>query len=212
MLRSYMDHMTITAPSLEVGVEYVRQTLGVDPQIGGEHPRMGTHNYFLRLGEKIYLEIISVNPDSPAPERPRWFALDKMSPDAPPRLTTWVARTGDIMAAVAASPVPLGSVEPMSRGQLNWLITIPEDGSLPLDGVAPTLIQWPDGTHPTNTLQHMGCSLVGFEGFHPDADKVRGVLDTIGLDGGFSVRPLSFGEPPYLVARIQTPTGLRELR
>jgi hypothetical protein len=50
-----MDHMTIAAPSLAVGVEYVRQTLGVAPQVGGEHPRMGTHNCFLKLGEKFYL-------------------------------------------------------------------------------------------------------------------------------------------------------------
>ncbi len=55
MLRSHMDHMAITAPSLEAGVEYVRQTLGVGPQAGGEHPRMGTHNCLLKLGEKFYL-------------------------------------------------------------------------------------------------------------------------------------------------------------
>ena len=30
----------------------------------------------------------------------------------------------------------------MSCGSLNWLLTIPADGSLPIDGVAPTLIEW----------------------------------------------------------------------
>lgn len=63
MLRSHMDHIAITAPSLEAGVEYVRQTPGVSPQVGGEHPRMGTHNYLLKLGEKFYLEVISINPN-----------------------------------------------------------------------------------------------------------------------------------------------------
>ena len=156
-MHSFLDHITITAPSLAVGIEYVHRTLGVMPQVGGEHPRMGTHNYFLRLGEKVYLEIIAINPNSPRPQRPRWFQLDELRSDAPPRLATWIVRTDDI-SAVAASPVPLGVVEPMSRGELNWLITIPPDGSLPLKGVAPTVIQWPAGVHPTTTLQHTGCS------------------------------------------------------
>jgi Glyoxalase-like domain len=208
--RAFLDHITITAPSLTAGVEYVRQTLGVMPQVGGEHPRMGTHNYFLRLGEKVYLEIIAINPNSPRPQRPRWFQLDELTSDAAPRLATWIVRTDDISAA-AASPVALGVVEPMSRGELNWLITIPPDGSLPLNGVAPTLIQWPAGVHPTTTLQHMGCSLVRLEGFHGQSEKVRGVLDCIGFEGEFSLSPLPAGEPPHLVAHIQTPTGLRRL-
>ena len=211
MLRSHLDHLAITAPSLADGVEYMRQTLGVAPQPGGEHPRMGTHNCFLKLGDKVYLEVISINPDAPRPDRPRWFQLDEPDRSRPVRLAAWIARTNDIHAAVAASPVSLGNVEPMSRGQLNWLITIPKDGSLPLQGIAPALIQWPGGTHPTNTLDDRGCSLVRLEGFHPQAERVSAVLQSIGFEGGFSVSPLPPGERPYLVAHIQTPTGLRQL-
>lgn len=160
MLRSHMDHMAIIAPSLEVGVEYVRQTLGVNPQAGGEHPRMGTHNCLLKLGEKFYLEVIAINPNAPQPNRPRWFQLDEPDPSQPIRLATWIARTDDIVAASTASPISLGEVEPMSRGQMNWLITIPADGSLPLHGIAPTLIQWTAGVHPAASLQESGCKLV----------------------------------------------------
>lgn len=71
-----IDHITITAPSLAAGAEFVSQTLGVLPQVGGEHPRMGTHNLLLRLGDALFLEVISPNPLVPAPARPRWFALD----------------------------------------------------------------------------------------------------------------------------------------
>jgi hypothetical protein len=206
-----MDHMTITAPSLEGGVEYVRQILGVNPQIGGEHPRMGTHNYFLKLGEKFYLEIISINPNAPQPNRPRWFQLDKPDRSRPIRLATWIARTDDIHAAATASPVPLGEVEPMSRGQINWLITISQDGSLPLHGIAPTLIQWPAGVHPTSTLRESGCALVRLDGFHPEARKVTSVLQSIGFEGDFRVSALPRDQQPYLVAHIQTPAGLRQL-
>ena len=48
MARSYIDHIAITAPTLAVGMEFVQRSLGVMPQVGGEHPRMGTHNPFAR--------------------------------------------------------------------------------------------------------------------------------------------------------------------
>jgi hypothetical protein len=212
MLSTYLDHITIVSPTVASGVEYVRQMLGVTPQPGGEHPRMGTHNALLKLGDEIFLEVIAVNPDAPAPDRPRWFALDHLAPDTAPRLATWVARTNDVQAAVAASPVALGNSEPMSRGSLNWLITIPHDGSLPLHGIAPTLIQWHNGPHPANKLQDQGCTLVKLEGFHPQADKISSLLHSAGFQGGFVVYPLAAGEQPYLVAHIQTLGGLRVIR
>ena len=52
-------------------------------QVGGEHPRMGTHNLLLRLGDSVFLEVLSPNPDAPPPSRPRWFGLDALRPDSP---------------------------------------------------------------------------------------------------------------------------------
>ena len=211
MLRSHLDHIVITAPTLQTGAEYVEQTLGVRLQTGGEHPRMGTHNCLLKLGEKLYLEVIAINPDAPTPIHPRWFQLDHPDPSHPVQLRTWVARTNDINGASAASHEPLGKIESMSRGKMNWLITIPEDGSLPLQGVAPALIQWPDNIHPAAKLSESGCSLVKLKGFHSEPDKVIRILESIGFEDNFSVASLLPGQEPYLVAHIQTPTGLRIL-
>lgn len=211
MLRSHLDHITITAPSLADGVDHVRQALGVAPQAGGEHPRMGTHNHLLKLGEMVFLEVIAVNPNAPRPDRPRWFALDDPDAHPAPRLATWVVRTNDIHGALAASPIPLGSAEPLSRGHYNWHITIPSDGSLPLQGIAPTLIQWQD-LHPGGTLRDLGCKLIRLEGFHPQAEKVSGMLRAVGFQGDFSVSPLPPGAQPYLLAHIQTPAGPVRLR
>ncbi len=210
MLHSKLDHIAVTAPSLAVGVEYVRQALGVTPQAGGEHPRMGTHNYCLKLGEKIYLEVIAINPKAPVPNRPRWFQLDKQDSDQAARLATWIVRTDNIQAATSASPVFPGDIESMSRGQINWHITIPKDGNLPLDGVAPTLIQW-QGIHPADTMQDLGCSLIRLEGFHSEVEQVEAMLESIGFHGDFSVSPLATGQQPYLIAHINTPTGQRQL-
>src|SRR5512135_1849643 len=117
-----IDHLVITASSLPAGAEYIRQTLGVTPQVGGQHPRMSTHNCLLRLGDATYLEVIAADPAAPSPNRPRWFGLDTLEKDAPPRLTTWVARVDDLDAAAAAVSVPLGRIESMSRAQFNWRI------------------------------------------------------------------------------------------
>jgi len=209
--RCRIDHLVITAPALAIGVELVRRSLGVALQAGGAHPRMGTHNFLLKLGDSIYLEVISPNPEAPRPTRPRWFRLDELESNAPPRLATWVARTTDIRSTLAASSEPLGNVEPMNRGELNWLITIPSDGSLPFEGVAPALIEWGTETHPASRLRDVGCSFVRLEAFHPQGQRISALLKSISVGGDISVVPLPAGERPFLVAHLQTPGGPRQV-
>jgi len=119
-----------------------------------------------------------------------------------------VVRTTDIEAALAASPVVSGYVIPMSRGELNWRITIPRNGGLPLQGIAPSIIQW-QGAHPASGLADQGCTLLRLEGFHARAQKVRAMLDAIGFQGEFSVSPVPAGEPAHLIAWLRTPAGER---
>lgn len=209
--RTWLDHITVTAHTLEAGAAFVAQALGVAPQAGGEHPRMATHNRLLRLGDGLFLEVIAPNPAAPAPTRPRWFALDGLGPQSPPALSTWVVRTADIQAAAAAASEPLGEVEPMSRGALNWLITIPADGSVPLDGTAPALIQWHTETHPAAKLEDKGLSLARLEIVHPHPDRVARLLASLALDAPVAVRPTAPGGVAHLVAHIHTPQGLRVL-
>lgn len=211
MSRSYLDHITVTAPSLEAGSAFVSAALGVSPQLGGEHPRMATHNLLLRLGSAMFLEVISPNPAAAAPSRPRWFALDKLGPDSPPCLSAWVVRTPDIRSAVIAASEPLGTVEPMSRGLLNWLITIPEDGSLPLDGAAPALIEWQTESHPAARLEDKGLSLARLEIAHPNPERISRLLSSLELDALVSVTAPSPGDAARLIAHITTPQGLRVL-
>ena len=211
LVKTTLDHLVITAPSLEMGIHYLQETLGVMPQPGGIHPRMGTHNALLKLGDSCYLEVIAIKPDEPQAERSRWFDLDKLEADALPRLRNWVARTNDIVKAQAIAPAWFGNIEPMSRGDLSWLISIPADGSLPLDGICPSLIQWLNAPHPATRLTNVGCALLRVEAYHPLAAQVNEMLERIGFEGAFSVSPLHPSEKPYLLAYIQTPTGVRKL-
>lgn len=209
-MASVIDHIVVVAPTLASGAAFVRNALGVEPQLGGSHARMGTHNLLLSLGESTYLEIIAVDPEAPKPARARWFALDELGAAASPYLAAWVVRTQDIRAASAACASVVGHVERMSRGAFSWEITITPDGSLPMGGAAPALIEWKTKTHPAQTLTPHGCSLLELEIHHPEPSKVNALLASIGLESPPCILP-SAGDRPSLVARIQTPRGLRRL-
>jgi Glyoxalase-like domain len=203
-----IDHLVITAPSLAAGTKMLHEALGIWPQPGGEHERMGTHNALLRLGETLYLEVIAIDPAMTKPSYPRWFRLDELTAQSVPRLTTWVARCDDIYAAHRACGGIHGEIQAMSRGELNWLISIPEDGHMPFDGVAPSLIQWQSPMHPASRLEDRGCALVGLRGVHPDAAQLNVLLDTLGVRSDILV---SAGEQPQLIAEISTPYGIRTI-
>ncbi len=162
-----LDHITVVARSLEEGCAYIKSALGVDMPEGGAHPRMGTHNKLMSLGDDVFLELIAIDPDANAPDRPRWFNLDAF--DDEPRLGTWVVGTDNIDATLARLPPVSGCAHEITRGDLTWLISIPDDGTMPLDGGFPTLIEWPDGPHPATGMTDLGCRLAALTIEHPEA-------------------------------------------
>jgi len=210
-----LDHVVIAAATLEQGVEYVRNTLGVDVPPGGEHPLMGTHNHLMNLGDEVFLEIVSTNPDAKPPERPRWFALDDpavfSSLVSQPRLLTWVVNTDDLVSLQASTRHRLGDVTPVSRGNLNWLFAIPTDGALRAGGVLPYAMQWQTEPHPALAMTNLGCRLLSLTVFHPYAAWLKVMLTAMGAEGLVAVEPLNANELPYLSAAIETPTGLVDL-
>lgn len=218
-----MDHLVVAAASLEQGAAWLENLLGVVPSPGGEHAGMGTHNRLLRLGPRLYLEVIAINPAAPPPGRPRWFGLDSAEAAARlrerPHLIHWVASTGDIASASAACPEHLGEILEMSRGDFRWRISVPASGRLPGDGrstphmagLVPSLIQWDTPAHPAERLPDAGCSLMKLEGFHPEPSRIRGTLAALGLENALALFSAEAGEAPALLAYLRTPTGLREL-
>ena len=210
-----IDHIIVTAPSLEVGGAYVFECLGVHPQKGGEHARMGTHNLLLSLGPSAYLEVMAINPAAPKPATPRWFGLDDMAAHAPARLHTWVARSTDLATTVQASAEPMRPVVPMSRGALNWLITSPETSkggeAATHGGLTPTLIEWQTEAHPASTLPDVGLLLIQLEFLTTDTERIKRQVKALGLEAGWSATAIKTGEPPRLRAQIQTARGMRVL-
>lgn len=171
MLR--LDHLAVSAATLDDGVAAVEQALGVALAPGGQHAHMSTHNRLLGLGD-IYLEVIATDPTAPAPAWPRWFDLDNFA--GPPRLTNWIAACDDLDAELAHSPDGTGTPVALSRGDLRWQMAVPADGRLPYDGCFPALISWQGTLHPNTLLPDVGVRLERLDIAHPDAAALAAQL------------------------------------
>jgi hypothetical protein len=204
---SSIDHLVVTAPSLESGAAWIQQQLGCALQPGGRHPRMGTHNQLLRIGPDCYLEVLAIDPAATAPTQPRWFGLDHAASRSVPRLAAWVMRTNHIHELAPLAPAELGPVQAMQRGDLEWLITIPADGACPFDGTLPPLIQWQTTSPPAARLPESSLTLQRLQLRHPEADRLREWFDRAGLAGPIELIRSAPGETVGLTASFQRGAG-----
>ena len=230
-MNTQIDHLVIVASSLEAGVQWCEETLGITPGLGGEHEKYGTHNRLFKIATPhfpmAYLEIIAINPNAVRPKKlqaTRFFDMDDKALQSAvakqPRLVHFVASTPDLKAARMAlrmQGIDRGPAVFMNRrtskGVLNWQISVRADGQRLFNGTLPTLIQWgkPEATeplrlHPRNTLARSGVTLQSLEVTHPSADKLQAAYAAIDLKG------VTVAEgTPNLVATLQTPKGLVRL-
>ncbi|MCY1225723.1 Glyoxalase-like domain protein [compost metagenome] len=220
-----LDHLVIAAPDLDTGTAHVADLLGIAPQGGGIHAAMGTHNRVLGMFGGIYLEVIAIDPAA-APMRPRWFGLGteavRQRLENGPFLLHWaarVARPADLTRWQSQYPARIAPVIPMTRGDLRWRITVPEDGALPGwqgeadaagDGVLPSLIQWDVAACPGVSLPRQDLALRKLSGRHPRAELLRQGLAWLGADHLIAIEQ-GDGQPE-LSAEIETPQGIRTLR
>ena len=210
-----LDHLVVGASTLEQGVTYIRKQLGVDIPKGGEHPLMGTHNHLMQLGNDVFLEVIAVNPDAPAPDRPRWYGLDdpfvRGRLEHQPQLLTWVVNTSDLGGLQSQTSFSFGAATKVSRGDLTWDFGIPDDGRLLASGMLPYLIQWHTDAHPSERMSDVGCSLKQLEIHHPQPDWLLSILNEIDAAKFVKVKRLAANATPFLEAHLETPTGMKTL-
>jgi Glyoxalase-like domain len=231
-MKTQIDHLVVMAASLDQGVQWCEDTLGITPGPGGEHEKYGTHNRLFKIASPqfplAYFEIIAINPQAVIPKRaqvPRWFDMDDAALQKAvaqgPRLVHFVSSTEDVKAArhvLRTQGIERGQVVHASRksskGTLNWQITVREDGERLFNGCLPTLIQWgkPEATeplrlHPRNSLPRSGVTLQSLTVNHPSGVKLQTAFDAIGLtDIAIETGPAN------LVASLQTPKGLVQLQ
>ena len=59
-----LDHIVLGASTLEEGTELVESILKAKLSDIGYHKDMGTHNRVIRISENVYLEVVSIDPQS----------------------------------------------------------------------------------------------------------------------------------------------------
>lgn len=213
-----LDHIAVIAPTLAEGVSHVRACLDIDVPFGRQHPDMATHNHLLRLDSKapadsVYLEIIAANSAAQRPNRARWFGLDddtalRADWDNGRRLRGWVARTQDIDAVLARHGQLLGRRVDFTSANGSFCFAIPDDGALPLEGAAPSVIDRLGKPPSVATMADAGARLQSLILEHPEPDRIRRLYDELGI-----------AEPPVVTqgerlryrALIDTPAGVKEL-
>lgn len=204
-----LDHIVYTVPDVAAAVDDLERRFGARATPGGKHPGVGTHNALLSLGDDRHLEIIGPDPEQPPPAAGRPWHIDELTG---PRVGTWMAkapRLEDMITRARAAGYDVTDPTPRSR-QL-------PDGSMLLwrlgtartsfgDGALPNLIEWQTEQHPSLTSAK-GCRLIEFRAEHPEAGRLLAVLSAMGLSMEISV-----ADAPALIATIETPKGVVELR
>jgi len=227
-MQAQVDHLVVLAASLDQGVAWCEQVLGITPGPGGEHPLMGTHNRLFNIASpafpQAYFEIIAIQPGvkpARASGLHRWFDMDdpllqSRVASHGPQLIHFVASVSGVVSAVkalAAQGLDRGAVVQASRqtaaGPLSWRITVRDDGQRLFYGGLPTLIQWGDATedpaqaaHPLDAMPASGVTLEALHVGHPRPEKLQAAYAAIGLSGVHAA-----AGTPNLIATLQTPHG-----
>ena len=190
----------------------MKDCLGIDVPFGTRHDYMGTHNHRLQLGDNVYLEIIACDPNGVDPGRARWFGVD--DPDQvredweqKRRLRGWVAATKSIDSIVSKHP-EFGKVVPLPFNEPEFAFAIPIDGSLPMDGILPSLIDHRSEPTQMSDIPDLGARLVSFALHHPEPKTVEAVYQGLAIDRPPEIRT---GQATRYEAIVRTPDGLRTL-
>jgi len=208
-----LDHLSVIAPNLAEGVGHVRACLDLDVPFGQRHVGMGTYNHLLQLGGTIYLEIVALDPDADPPDSARWFGLNDQGKvrrewDAGHRLRAWVARVDDMDAVLRGHEAVFGKKVALPMGNPSFDFAIPADGSLPLDGALPSLIDRRGKLRSMANIADLGARLQKFSLEHPDADAISARLKEFGID---PLLTISQGTDLRYRAQIETAHGLKQL-
>ncbi|MEM8538701.1 MAG: VOC family protein, partial [Pseudomonadota bacterium] len=96
-------------------------------------------------------------------------ALDRFEGDM--RLTNWVVRTNELSHLISMGAAGPGTPMVSSCLGLRWTMVVPDDGELPLDGVAPALIEWRGGHHVAQDLPDRAIRLQSLSLCHPGVQQ-----------------------------------------
>ncbi len=198
-----IDHLMFAAADLDQGSDTLERLLGARPVPGGSHPRLGTRNALLGLGDGCYLELIAPQPDG-IPDASFGAALLAL---AAPALVTFAVASRDL-AGVAATlaqqgcsargPIPTQRRTP-DGDLLAWELLFPREHGF--DSLCPFFIDWGSCRHPSADLPPVA-RLAELRLGSPLAGPLGELMDALDLP----VR-VEAAAAPCLSAALELPSG-----
>jgi hypothetical protein len=203
-----IDHIVLVVPDLAATCATLANDWGASIGVGGAHPRHGTHNALLRLGQRCYLEILAADPAVPAAQRSdrgkRVAAID--SPTLLEAIFAIASPTDRFLRGLPSHVTVESDAEGRrlrpDGAEVKWRLLGLTDATV---GRLPDMIEWLS-PHPSADLPE-GAMLERFGLYHPQADMLAPTL--IGLAGD---DPLLTVMPGHgLAADIKLPKGVWRL-
>ena len=142
-----LDHIVFGSFTLEEGTKFVENILQAKLSDIGYHKDMGTHNRVIRISERVYLEVIAIDPKSSNLSNKKWFNLDNLKLQSKlkqsPQIIGYVIENNDMNISKYYDPF-----FESSRDIYEWQFAMPTFNNNILDreiieaGMIPSLISW----------------------------------------------------------------------
>jgi len=184
-----IDQVVLGISDLDAGIREFEELTGVRPVRGGDHPELGTHNALVKIGNRIYLEILAPRPGAEVHESLRSLSdLDQLTPVMWAVSTSDLDRTRDSLIEAGfelSEPLAASRVQedgPTLRFRVSEMST-----SYPSS--RPFLIEWDeDSPHPSESSP-VACQLRWFRVIDPQLDELRRLTRQLGLGIGVEQGP-----------------------
>ena len=142
-----LDHIVLGSFTLEEGTEFLENILQAKLSDIGYHKDMGTHNRVIRISEKVYIEVVAIDPKRKNLNNRKWFNLDNSNLQSKlkisPQIIGYVIENNDRNINKYYDPF-----FEASRDSYKWQFAMPTFKNNILDseiieaGIIPSLISW----------------------------------------------------------------------
>ena len=162
-----LDHIVFGSFTLDEGTEFVENILKAKLSDIGCHKDMGTHNRVIRISERVYLEVIAIDPKARNLNNRKWFNLDNSKLQSKlkksPQIIGYVIENNDMSIVKYYDPF-----FESSRNIFKWRFAMPNfnnnilDGEIIEGGMIPSLISW-KSDKPVYQMKKNQFELISFE-------------------------------------------------
>lgn len=142
-----LDHIVFGSFTLDEGTKFVENILQAKLSEIGYHKDIGTHNRVIRISEKVYLEVIAIDPKTSKLNNRKWFNLDNSKLQSKlkksPQVIGYVIENDNMNITKYYDPF-----FESSRDIYKWQFAMPTFNKNILDseiieaGMIPSLISW----------------------------------------------------------------------